>query len=686
MKKLKDITIISPMEFNFEAFTQISQQKRSRGNPGTKSKIRYKDIITAFDIETTRIRAIEQSIMYIWQWAFNDDLVVVGRTWDEFTDFTGKISSCLKDDEKLVVMVFNLSYEFQFLKGIYHFRQDDVFCMDSRKVLKCTINGNIEFRCSYLHTNMNLDTYTNKMNVKHQKLSGDEFDYSKQRYPWTELTDRELEYCINDVIGLVEATKIEMLHDGDNIYSFPLTSTGYVRRDAKRAMQQVNHLWVKKQTPTLHLYEMLREAFRGGNTHANRFFASNLIEYPENAPTPIYSVDRSSSYPDVLINHKFPYDRFYEIGTISDSKFHELYDVMHRAILMRVSIDNIYLKTASSGCPYLSKDKCRNIYNGIYDNGRILQADHIETTITDVDYKLICDMYEFDNISYDDVAYTRYGYLPSPFTDLICEYYRRKTALKNVPGEELQYFRDKQKLNSLYGMTCQSVKQSVLFVDDEYILEDTPIEELLFENNRRRQLPNYQVGVWVTAWGRYELQRCIDIVENTPGAMFLYTDTDSIKYVGNVDFSEYNDEKIRESKEHGAFATDPQGVTHYTGVFEKEAESKKFITLGAKKYAYEDMQGKLHITVAGVIKDKGAAEMEKAGGIKCFEPNFVFVEGGGLEAVYNDDPEVKEYEIEGHKLKITSNVVLRDSTYTLGITNEYEQLLSISHNYRIDLF
>jgi hypothetical protein len=51
-----------------------------------------------------------------------------------------------------------------------------------------------------------------------------------------------------------------------------------------------------------------------------------------------------------------------------------------------------------------------------------------------------------------------------------------------------------------------------------------------------------------------------------------------------------------------------------------------------------------------------------------------------LDAIYNDDPEVKRYKADGHEIKITSNVVLRPGVYTLGITAEYERLLEISAN------
>ena len=111
------------------------------------------------------------------------------------------------------------------------------------------------------------------------------------------------------------------------------------------------------------------------------------------------------------------------------------------------------------------------------------------------------------------------------------------------------------------------------------------------------------------------------------------------------------------------------------GVFEYEVEYAKFSTLGAKKYCCEDAEGNLQITIAGVGKKAGAAELRRAGGISKFKPGFIFREGGGLDAVYNDDPEIKEVTIDGHRLQISRNVCLVPGEYTLGLAGDYERLL-----------
>lgn len=663
--------IIAPEQFPFEWLYEVPLVKRKLGNQKTRKRIKYKDIITAFDIETTRLPDIEQSVMYIWQWQFGDDYTVVGRTWEQFATFQRKISKIL-DDSVLVIFVHNLSYEFQFLRGIYQFSPDEVFAIKSRKVLKCNMYGCFEFRCSYIHSNMNLDTYTKKMGVKHRKLTGT-FDYEKIRYPWTEISDDELAYCVHDVQGLVEAIKIEMEHDGDNLYTFPLTSTGYVRRDAKKAMSTVSTSFVKNQLPDYEIYKMLREAFRGGNTHANRYYANYTLHN-------VHSADRSSSYPDVMCNCKFPISEFYRLGEMPYKEVIKLIEKRNKALIMRVAISGIYLKRIDWGCPYLSISKCRHIENALEDNGRILSADYIETTLTDIDLRIVLQEYSFTDIRFFDVASARYGYLPSPLISTICQYYHYKTELKDVSGKELLYLKSKNKLNSLYGMCAQDpVKQSILFINNNFQEQNEEELKLLLENNKKAFLA-YQWGVWVTAWARYRLEEGIILahgdIENPDSPQFVYCDTDSVKYLGDIDLTVFNRQRILDSKRSGAYAPDPAGITHYMGVYEKEHDMCEFRTMGAKKYVYrETPDDELICTIAGVSKSLGGKELESHGGITAFHEGFTFEEAGGLEAVYNDD--INEViDVDGHSLKITSNVVLRPSTYTLGLSADYKRLLT----------
>ena len=212
------------------------------------------------------------------------------------------------------------------------------------------------------------------------------------------------------------------------------------------------------------------------------------------------------------------------------------------------------------------------------------------------------------------------------------------------------------------------VKDSIDFIDGEYRQRNEPLEVLLARSNKKAFLC-YQWGVWVTAWARYRLHEAIMIA----GGRFVYADTDSVKSIGKLDLTAYNEKRKADSIKSGAYANDPAGNVHYMGVFEDETEKpyKAFATMGAKKYVYEDENG-LHITIAGVNKSKGAKEL---GCIENFKEGFIFKDAGGTESVYNDNIYMELF-IDGHKLVVTDNLVIRDSTYTLGLSGDYERLLN----------
>lgn len=649
--------ILNVDEFDYSILKKFKPIPRPRGNPHGTKPYKYYPLVCGFDIETTRLKEIEQAVMYIWQFQLDLEVTVTGRTWVQFFEFLKTLRQNMRKNTCIVIYVHNLSYEFQFLKGMYEFQTEEVFATGPRQVLKCTMWDCFEFRDNYLHTNMSLAEYTHKMGVPDAKLK--DFDYNKRRFSWTELSDDEMAYCVNDVLGMVEALKIEMALDHDTLYTIPLTSTGYVRRDCKRAMEGFNHKQLLAMLPDVDCYMALREAFRGGNTHASRWYARDIL-------TDVKSTDRSSSYPDVMVNCLFPMKEFFHAGEVTAEELKELIWTRHKAVLMRVAFFNIREHDKYIGCPYLSRDKCRNIQNGKFDNGRILSADYLETTMTDIDFRIMIQMYDWDSLNAFDVWHTRYAKLPQMLIDVVNHYYKLKTELKGDPDNELYYMKAKNKLNSLYGMSAQDpVKDSIDFIDGDFIPQNKSVDELL-RKSRRRAFLNYAWGVWVTAWARYRLHEGI----MAAGHNFVYCDTDSVKYIGDIDLTAFNQARIEDSKKNGAYAVDSKGVTHYMGVFEPEGQYEKFSTMGAKKYCYVE-DGQLHITIAGVNKSKGAEELEQ---IENFKEGFVFRKAGGTESLYNDHVDF-DYDVEGHTVRITDNVVIRDSEYTLGLTEEYLRIL-----------
>lgn len=659
--------IITPEEFDPETMLPKTVQKRPRGNNSKHNPKAYLDIVTAFDIETSRLPGTDDAFMYVWQFQVGLDYTVIGRSWDEAMRMFRRIADSFTSDTcSLVVLVHNLSYEFAWLAGLYPFTPDEVFAMDSRKVAKCTMyGGRIEFRCSYIHSNMSLSMYTQQMRVEHQKLDGDVFDYKKLRYPWTELTDYEIRYAQNDVLGLVEAYMAEMKRDGDTLSTIPLTSTGYVRRDCKRAMRMWSRPAIRSMQPDLHLYNLLKGAFRGGDVHANRYYTGSILKN-------VRSADRSSSYPDVMCNGRFPVSAFRPMRELT---IHEAETKLehNRALLLSLRFIRIRLRDPYYAFPYLSFSKCQARGSYKLDNGRVLCAEYLETIITDVDWQIIREVYTWDSLEVTDGMHASYGKLPKPLVLATQEYYRKKTELKGVEGQEDYYTKSKNRLNSIYGMMVESpIRQTINFLREDprrFVEAGEDINALLIRNYSRAWNA-YQFGVWITAQARYRLYEAIQIA----GDNAIYCDTDSVKYIGVVSFKKYNTQRVRDSKRSGSYATDPQGVTHYMGVMEQEQTYSRFVTHGAKKYAYEYEDGKPHITISGVNKKRGAQELEHAGGLEALQPGFVFTAAGGTESVYNDYSDY-DVEVDGHTLHISPNICIRDSTYTLTYADDYDRLL-----------
>lgn len=660
----------------------------------------YLDIVTAFDIETTKIQVAGEthSIMYIWQWAFGDD-VVFGRSWASFEALVLRINRALPDKVILKCGVHNLSYEFAFLKGRLKFEPQSVFCVSPRKILRADY-GQIEFWCTFLHSGLSLKAWLKELHAPHQKLDGGKFDYSTVRYPWTPLSRREMMYCANDVRGVVDAIRIEMKRDGDTLCTIPLTKTGYVRRVMKEAIaENVPYPRMREMQPTFPLYLLLRDAFRGGDTHASRFYAGRILEN-------VHHVDRSSSYPDELVNRQFPMTPFQKVGK---PDWEALYAAKRhsKCAVMRVRIDHLRLKNPwRTGCPYISVDMCDVLQGCVstdeqdgvpgVDNGRVLEADRAEFACTDIDLEIITRQYDGDSVLLE-LWTARYGYLPDAVRDVIRDLYMKKTALKGVKGQELIYALSKAMINACYGMTAQDPGKPVIeFIQDDpdgsqYRVSLSKSREQLVDAYARKGFLPYQIGVFVTAWARYDLHAAIaqldELSPDSEGrykADFVYCDTDSIFYVGDMDWSNYNEERRRRSIANGAAAKDQKGVLHCMGELEQDPreECRRFATMGAKKYAWQDKHGTLHITIAGVTKDVGARELDELGGLAKFvdrEDPPTFIKAGGTAITYHDQVHF-ETVVDGHLLRITDNAVIEDSTYQMGTTTIYERLLNWIEN------
>lgn len=628
----------------------------------------YVSYPATFDIETTTLKGENPTaFMYIWQFCIKG-VVFFGRTWREFLDFIDNISNLLNLDNKhkLVIYVHNLSFEFEFIRKFIKF--DNIFATAPHKVLKASTEK-LEFRCSYYLSNMSLLKFIeNTPGAIHLKSKAD-LDYKKIRTPKTKLTPKELGYCYNDVKGLEEA--ILNLLQKDTLKSIPLTSTGYVRRDCRLAMRK-NKKNRKMFLSTRLSYEQFvicEECFRGGNTASSRFYCNDLLKK-------VGSYDLSSSYPYQMMAKEYPVGAFIKYTIESEKELDHLNTAY--CTIGRYCFTNVKVKK-NVPIPYIPVSKITT-NNCTAFNGRVLKADYVNISLTNIDYEIIKNQYEFDELYIKDFYIARKGELPKELKEVIMKYYENKTTLKGIIEFIYEYFTSKQKLNSIYGMTVTNPCKGETVIDEEtgeWSTDDSNKAELLdkFYKSWNSFLP-YQWGIFVTANARKQLQDGIDKV----GLDVVYCDTDSIKYVNDheQDFKELND-KINKS-----FSANRNGIDYPMGVWDSENQKGKyyeynqFKTLGAKKYAFTK-QGKLGITVAGLSKKEGAKELAKKGGIKKFENGAVF-NNSGRSSVYFNNEEIHTIIVEGVEIETASNIAIVETTYTLGITDTMLDIIDLERN------
>lgn len=409
----------------------------------------------------------------------------------------------------------------------------------------------------------------------------------------------------------------------------------------------------------------------------------------------IFSKDMSSAYPAVMLQKKFPMSRFVNTSVSSDSELLSEIDKGERCYLIDCRFIGLKIKTMQT-IPYIASAKAIPPIRGArYDNGRILCADEVGLVLTDIDFKIIAEQYTYDEVKIDNIYSAKYDYLPNEFRQYIFDRYIKKCELKPTngwrKGDKYLYAKEKNKINANFGMTLTDIVHDIIEYVESYegcpfTKEKPSTEEALIKHYKSKStFLVYQWGLWVTAWCRYRLQQAI----NGVGYGAIYCDTDSVKFIGDHEelFERLNNEILEETAKCG-FDTEytrEDGVHFSLGLWEDDDGTpyKAFVTLGSKKYAYIDSDSELHITVAGLSKEKGCEWLKRHGGIKDFAVGTVIPPGksGRTSAHYQDSPSPRTIRIFDPQQKkwvniITgSSIAIENVPYTFGITDEYSELL-----------
>ena len=628
------------MIYELKDLTQFLSQINTKDVIKSKDKIYY-NLAMSFDIETSSfyedkngviytnddyrklkntVKADKKAIMYIWQFAIEEN-VIIGRTWNDFLYFCKKLYDYLNLKERyIVVYVHNLSYEFQFI--CRWFNWIDIFADSERKPIKATTNTHFIFKCSYRLSGYSLEVLANNLKSHNIKKMVGDLDYNLIRNSKTPISKEELKYCENDVL-IVTSYIDEQINEFGNIEKIPLTQTGKVRRYVrKQCFQNKNYQYfIKELTIEKPEYLMLKNAFMGGFTHCNAMYTNKICQN-------VTSYDFTSSYPTVLISEKYPMSKGKEVYITTETELLNL--IKNYCVLVDLQFTNI--KTSFMYEQIISYSKCRNVKNPLINNGRIVQAETLTISCTDIDFLNIRDFYTWDSMKIGLCYIYEKNYLPKEFIKTILHLYKSKTELKGVDGKEVEYLHSKELLNSLYGMCVTSiVHDTVSFNGAEWTTENGNLdEELKNYNTDKNRFLFYHWGVWCTAYARNNLYTGIKECKDD----YIYSDTDSIK-IFNADkhknyFEKYNEwivQKLEKCLKYHNIPLDYispktiKGETKTLGIWDFDGFYTDFKTLGAKRYIYRK-DNKLSITVCGLSKKSGKEFIENQ------EKPFLFFNDG----------------------------------------------------------
>lgn len=570
------------------------------------------NVCCSFDIETYSFRVGEEKrcIMYIWMFCIQG-ICIVGRTWAEFEEMICEIirELGLYEKKRLFIFVHNLAYEFQFLKDRFTWLK--VFAVDERKPVYAVTDGGIEFRCSYILTGFSLATVAKNLQYKIRKL--DTLDYKLARHSKTKISRQEMLYCLNDV-KIIVIYLAELLQREMNLNTIPITKTGFVRRFCRECCMidkenryntfkrlRYNEL-MSTLTMTVEEYQQLKRAFQGGFAHASAWYSGQMM--PE-----AVSKDETSAYPYVMVAMQYPMSPPEHIEIHSEKEF--LDNLTLYCCCFDICFEGLEAVTTFEN--YISVSRCWERIRVSENNGRVVEAEKIWTTITEQDFIIIKKMYRWKRCKVANFMRFKRDYLPRDFVKGILTLYSDKTTLKGVEGMEQEYMSKKGDLNSSYGMAVTDPVRDLIYFDTDWRYESKDPAEILEKYNKdRNRFLYYPWGVWVTAYAR---KRLMDAILAVGAEDYLYSDTDSVKYMHPEKHEQFFEAENRKALEYLSLACKyhhlPEryikpktidGVEKPLGVWDDDGEYKHFKALRAKAYLTEDYDGDMHLTTAGLNK------------------------------------------------------------------------------------
>ena len=430
-------------------------------------------------------------------------------------------------------------------------------------------------------------------------------------------------------------------------------------------------------------FRLAHQSYQGGLTHSNALNTNVTLHN-------VASQDFTSSYPAVMVLYNgFPMSKGKHMTDVTADVFYHLLD--YYAVIFNATFFNIRPKVKHENV--ISVHKCQHITSDrVLNNGRVYSAGALQTSLTDLDFKVIQKFYEWDSFIINDLYYYRKGYLPKKLVLSVLNYYGLKTTLKGVHSDdgiaEANYLMYKGYVNSLYGMCCLNPCKPEIVYDEEWDEKPTDLISMVEKyNNDRNRFLSYLWGVYISASARYNL--CIYGILPL-GNDYVYADTDSVKYLNpdkhKKQFDDYNRmilEKIKMVSKKRRIPIEsfmpetPGGEKAIIGQWSFEGIYDKFRTCGAKRYIYE-INGRFGITVAGLQKKAGGDYIKSVfdDPFEAFNETLYIPKGftGKQTHTYCDyeiSGRIKDYQGHIADYHEMSFIHLEDADYDFNITADY---------------
>lgn len=428
----------------------------------------------------------------------------------------------------------------------------------------------------------------------------------------------------------------------------PLTATALIKKQSifnceNRIVKEWLKITNRQKKYTKKYIEFLEKVNKGGMCFFDlQYFGKplkNVISFDEKSSYIFQMIFRK--YPNFFIEYtgKFKTDFLKDMFKINSETFEEKMQFVNQpnkyAFLAKVKLKNVKPKDIN-GKTILTMNLAKVIQNPRKNlkeiNERVYTADFLTLYTNDIDLWIDSQFYNFEIADCEKLYYTKkYLFLPDfvqkNAADLLSEKETAKALLKKTKISKQDFFNERKKeyicndfeidkilneknaekkyrflleivdtkkrsLNALYGFNIQKLKPDLTLYQkskDLFIEKDDGKDNTTFYSD-------YEKGIYISAYARLHFVIYILFILHTASNVnIIYGDTDCWKLGGDT----YELKALTEAFNNLLTQYSHNNTMYNIGNFEIDGEYNNFISLGFKKYMFENGE-KVKAVVSGV--------------------------------------------------------------------------------------